>query len=82
MKKEFSIFLDLDFTPRESATLKLTLDYRKQEMIRNIEQYRKDIIDFQDDKPDISKTLDANIRYFEEVIEDIENIINKLNLNK
>ena len=81
MKKEFSIY-DLEFDPREVATLKLTLQYRKEDMIRKIESHRKDIVDMGKNTPYLSKTLAANLVYFEETIEDIDACITKLNLDK
>ena len=79
MKKDFSIYLDLDMKPREVATLSLTLKYRKEEMIRNIQEYKKDITET--DKPELQESLNTTLRYFEETIEDIDNIFIKLNLS-
>ena len=79
MKKEFSIY-DLEFDPREVATLKLTLQYRKEEMIRNIEDYRKEITEMEECQK--LKDLNTTLKYFETTIEDIDNILTKLNLNR
>jgi hypothetical protein len=38
---KFSLYLDLGFTPKEVATLSITLDYRKEEFIRKISEARK-----------------------------------------
>ena len=80
MKKEFSVYLDLGMTAGEVATLKLTLQYRKEEMIRNIEDYRNEITEMEECQK--LKDLNTTLKYFETTIEDIDNILTKLNLNR
>jgi hypothetical protein len=73
---KFSMYLDLDFTPQEVATLSLTLEYRIEEYIRKIEESRKDLKEY----PNLAETIVDNIRYFEREIQNIESIFNKLNI--
>ncbi|QDP63641.1 MAG: hypothetical protein Unbinned3987contig1001_17 [Prokaryotic dsDNA virus sp.] len=74
---KFSLYLDLGFTPKEVATLSITLDYRKEEFIRKISEARKDIIDY----PDLAESFVDNIKYWEGEIKHIETLIDKLNIN-
>ena len=69
---------ELGLEPRQIATLVLTLEYRKENMIRNISEYRRDIE--KEKNLHTIESLETQVKFFEETIEDIDLLIKKMNL--